>query len=120
MLTSQFLSVIDEYMEGAISLEQLEDWLVPRLPVLFRLPLAEPDAADLAAAVELGLAEVSNQAKTEEEFRKMLKALLGELTSVRAAYPSDKVTVSESSNQTFVMPAVQRVAAEFAGNPLSS
>lgn len=120
MFTSELLSVIDEYVEGVISLEQLEDWLVPRLPSLFRLPLTEPDATDLAAAVELGLAEMSNQAKTEDEFRNMLKALLGELTSVRAAYPSDKVTVSESSNQTLVMPAVQRVSAEFVGNRLFS
>ena len=113
MITSELLSVIDEYVEGVISLVELEDWLVPRLSSLFRLPLTEPDATDLAAAVELGLAEMSNQAKTEDEFRKMLKTLLQGIISVRVVYPPDRVTVTASSNQTSVMPARGHVSDQF-------
>lgn len=100
-MTSELLSVIDQYVEGAITLEQLEDWLVARLVTLFRLPLSEPQATELVAAVELGLAEMSTGTRTEDEFRSLLRALLQRSQIIPLSYPAESpVTRATSSNET--------------------
>lgn len=100
MLTSELLSVIEQYVTGAIILEQLEDWLAPRWVLLFSLPPVEPEATDLAAAVELGLAEISNGSRSEEEFRSMVMTLLQQSRTIPLSYPGQgKMTGTESSNQ---------------------
>ncbi len=71
MLLADLLAVIYEFLEDRITRVQLEDWIVPRLHMLF----ADPDssAADLAATVELGLSELSEGVIDEEEFRSQLR-----------------------------------------------
>ena len=75
-LTSELLSIIYQYVEGIKSLKQLEDWLVPRLPLLFHLPPSDPEATELAALIEGGLAELSRGDRSEEEFRALLRSLI--------------------------------------------
>lgn len=70
------------YVEGRMGLAELEEWLVPRLP-LFMSPGPSPDA-DLAATIELGLAELSAGITTEKELRRTLAALLNSEPTVIA------------------------------------
>jgi len=64
------------YLTGELPLSELENWVVPGLPVLFHNP--ESPEAGLAGCIELGLAEISDGAMTEDEFRVVLKKSLRE------------------------------------------
>lgn len=99
MITSELFIIVDKYVQKNISLEELEDWIVPRLPFFFRLPLSQ--ASEFVAGIELGLAEISNGSRTEEEFRNMLSELLREADTIWLSYPlSNELSVSSSANKT--------------------
>ena len=71
MFTSiDVFSRVTDYIERRITLQELESWLVPMLPVY----LANPDsaAAELVGAIELGLAELSAGILSERSVRKLL------------------------------------------------
>jgi hypothetical protein len=70
LLIPHLLSQVYDFLQGRITRVELEDWIVPRLHILFA-DLDSPEA-DLAAAVELGLAEMSDGLIDEEEFRNEL------------------------------------------------
>jgi len=60
-----------QYLGHQITLEELEDWLVPHLPRYLSMePCSE---SELAGAIELGLAEMSAEQRTEDEFRATLQ-----------------------------------------------
>ena len=114
-LRAELLAKIDGYVEAFITLEELEDWLTPRFPALFRLPLS--DAAELAAPVEHGLAEMSNGTLSEEEFRTQLRRLLEKETTVVLLYPATgQITSSASSNQA--SPIIPYVTSKLVENPV--
>lgn len=79
MISFELSNTISQYITSEISLEELENWLVPRLPAILRSP--ETEDAGIVAEIELGLAEISNRYWTEEEFRIMLNELLMEHTT---------------------------------------
>lgn len=70
-MLDELLSQIYRYLDEKIALEELEDWLVPRLPALLHSP--DADVTELVGTVELGLAEMSIGARSEEEFRALLR-----------------------------------------------
>ena len=98
MLTSELFSVVDQYLARDITLEELEDWLVPRLPFFFKLPYSSD--TEFVAEIEMALADMSNQTQTEDGFRSLLKNLLEQVQVVWVEYPTENETnYTESSNQ---------------------
>lgn len=94
-------SIVEQYLEGSISLADMEDWLVPRLPILFHLPPMEPEATDLAADIEVGLAELSSGELSEGEFRNILRNLIAPVQVVYTEYPLGRsATYTGASNST--------------------
>jgi len=76
MLSSELREKITEFVESDMPMNELEEWLVPRLPWFMR----EPYSADsnVVAEVELGLAETNAGIQTIKEFRDNLKRVLGD------------------------------------------
>jgi hypothetical protein len=105
MISSDLREKIFQYIESDISKAQLEEWLVPKLPVFLRYP--ESADADVVSAVELGLAEILTGIKTEDDFRKFLRQVVQEQIAVATFFPSaPSVNVeSTSSNQLYDNPA---------------
>lgn len=98
MLRAELYEIIDRYVERHIKLEELEDWLVARFPLFFRLPYSSD--TEFVAEIEMALAEMSHKTFTEEEFRNLLKNLLGRQQVVWASYPAtSEETHAQSSNQ---------------------
>lgn len=96
-MLARLMFVVYEYLDNAMTLEQLEDWLVPRLPVLFQIP--DAPIARLAATIELGLAEIGDGVIDEEEFRNLLQSAVREEATLTFFYPTEMpMTESTSSN----------------------
>jgi len=75
MMFADLVSIVFEYLADVVTVEQLEDWMVPRLVRLFEVP--DSPVAQLAATIELGLAEIDDGVIEEEEFRTCLQAAIG-------------------------------------------
>lgn len=97
MLTSELFDMVDQYLERVISLHTLEDWLVPRLPLFFKLPYSSVE--ELVAAIEVGLADISNSTISEEEFRHSLRDSINRQT----VYP---ITFADVTQENFASSAV--------------
>ncbi len=76
MLEAELRKNLELYLARKLTLRQLEEWAVPHLPKLFANP--DSSVAKLAAALELGLAELSSKARTGKELRQSLKEALAE------------------------------------------
>lgn len=100
MISSDFRDKILQVVEGSITIEQLEEWLVPRLPVF----LTSPDStiSDIVAIIELGLAEMSDGVRTKDEFLELLQNVAEEQETILTYYPPSlpDPNVSGSSNET--------------------
>ena len=71
MISSDLMDQITQYLNNQITINDLEDWLVPREPWLLRDPIS--DDADIVGVIELGLAEMGSGIRSEEEFRDFLR-----------------------------------------------
>lgn len=72
MITSiEIFSWANDYLEKRISLHELESWLVSMLPVYLSNPTSE--AAELVGVIELGLAEINADIRTERSLRLLLR-----------------------------------------------
>ena len=114
-LTSEIFSKVFQYLDGKISLEDIEDWLVPHLYEFLTLPPCS--AAELAGIVELGLAEMSRGQSSEEDFRSLLKKYIREHDTITIDMrPPELVCVSSTANTTQIvypaMPSEIRVSLE--------
>lgn len=91
MFTIELIDKISRYIENEIKLEELENWIVEREPIL----ISDPDSVDasLVAAVELCLAEFSDGVKSEDEIRTYLRNALQEHNTIF-------LEISESSAYT--------------------
>lgn len=103
MAEYEFFEKINQYIDGDISLEQLEDWYVPRLPTL----IDDEDSAEsnLVASLELGLAELSSGVQSENELKEYLSEALSEVqVELRPIFldPRDESIrwITGSSNET--------------------
>jgi uncharacterized membrane protein len=86
MITSALREKIIDFTESQITLDQLEEWFVPRSLEFFRQP--ESEDAIIAGAIELCLAESSEQIKSLDECRDYLRQALSE-HSVFVEYPGN-------------------------------
>jgi hypothetical protein len=99
MISLELRDQIFQYIYEDITLEQLEDWVVPRLPDF--LKFYDSTDADIISAIELGLAELNNHNWTEEKFRTYLNEALQELiVMVQFTAEPNILTTSGSSNKT--------------------
>src|SRR3972149_5242112 len=100
MLSSDLRDKVLQFVESSINMGQLEEWLVPRLSFFLRTP--DTVDADVVAAIELGLAEVSSGIKTKDEFRDYLKNVLRENSAISTFFPANlsQRTESGSANRT--------------------
>lgn len=94
-MLAHLLSAIYRYLDRAITLEQLEDWVISQLPVLFQIP--DSVVARLAAAIELGLAEIGDGMIEEEGFRDLLQAGVVQEVTLSFFYPTE-IAISESTS----------------------
>jgi|SRR5581483_2452016 hypothetical protein len=100
MISPEFQEQVMQYLNLNISLEELEKWLAPFLYDF----LADPDSADakLAGTIELGLADLANGVRTEDEFRNDLKErLLALLSNWRVINEPDILTGAATKHTLF-------------------
>jgi hypothetical protein len=96
-LTSEIFSKVFQYLDGKISVEDIEDWLVPHLYEF--LTLHPCSAVELAGVLELGLAEMSSRQCSEDEFRSLLKKYIQEHDTITIDMrPPELVCTSSSGN----------------------
>ncbi len=75
-LGPEITSRLDEYISGAISREQFEDWFYP---AVLDLDLHDwPNDANLVWATKLRLAEFSNGHMSEDDLRSALREIMKE------------------------------------------
>ena len=109
MFTSELFDVVDQYLERIISLQELENWVVPRLPIFFKLPYFGGE--ELITEIEMGLAEIGDKTLTEEAFRSSLRDFFNRQITFTISYPDiSKEDFEGSSNQSFSSPAVPEFA----------
>lgn len=70
----EILTKVSQYLDHRITLSEFEEWTVSSLSFLVSLPPST--VQELVGAVELGLVEMSNSSRTEDEFRDMLQNLV--------------------------------------------
>lgn len=82
MLSSKLRRKINQFLEAAITIEELEDWYVARLPLL----LIDPNStdSDLVSAIELGLAELNAGIRDENNLRQFLEEALRQAAVLEA------------------------------------
>jgi hypothetical protein len=105
-LTSDVFNKVFQYLDGKISVEDIEDWFVPHLYEFLALPPC--GASELAGIVELGLAEMSSGQSSEEDFRSLLKKYIREHDTITIDIrPPELACTSSSANTTQIMfPAI--------------
>lgn len=74
MLSSDLAAKVQEYLDNHISLEELSDWLAPRIP--FYLEHHPSEDSDLVGTVELGRAEMDDEIANEADLRQSLAEAL--------------------------------------------
>lgn len=99
MLSLELRNIIYQFVNSEITIEELENWYVPRLAFLLSDP--NSDDADVVAAVELGLAELSNGLTDEDELRATLASVLKEQKTLFVqSNKSRSSIITGTSNQT--------------------
>jgi len=73
-ITSELYEKVIEYVNDEISVTQFENWLLPNLGQILALPDCPP--RDLAADIQLGLAEMSNGDRSEAELKDLIRELI--------------------------------------------
>lgn len=102
MLSPELKNKIADYVGSTITLEQFEDWIVPRLRGYLR-NLGTTDS-NAVSAIELGLSEMSAGLKNEVEFRSDLEKITRNAISELAFNTPMPLTVSGSINKTEKFP----------------
>lgn len=101
MISSEIIEKVNQVIEGKTSIEELEEWLVPRLPFYVKVPVS-PDA-NAVAFIELDLAELNAGIQTLTEFRLSLQQMLQENDIVVLyEYPERSNTITTSSDNELI------------------
>jgi len=114
MLISELQEQVFRYIDGIVSLSNLEDWYVPRLPMLVTSPYTE----ELVSTIELGVIEIGSGLRSEDQFKELLREFMREHNTITIQYPETDLVISETaSNQpiTPLMPGMPYVTAGFVG-----
>jgi hypothetical protein len=105
MISFQLHEKVIRYLQDEIEIEQLEEWLAPRLSDFFQIP--DSSDARVVSTIELGLAEMGDGILSLEEFHIMLsEELQKEIFTVLEAEPINSVSITGSSNQSNYFNAV--------------
>ena len=86
------LSVALDYVEGRTSLDDVQEWVVPRLGELLADPRSTP--SELAALFELGAADVAAGELQEDELRELVADFIRAHQPVRINLGSVVVTAT--------------------------
>lgn len=97
---AQFPAIVWDFLDGKLSLQELEDWLVPRLVLFLSVPYHV--ASKLAGLVELGLAEMSIGHCSEDEFKASLKRFLQDQPALIVDYGRPLVHTGSRSTTVVV------------------
>lgn len=98
MISHALQSVVLEYIRSDIELEDLEDWLAPRLHSSFDSGSSADE--DLVAEIELGLAEVADGTLTEDEFRQSLLSTIQQRSTIMPVDDDTEIVTSFGSSET--------------------
>ena len=82
-MSMELHSKIYEYVSHKISLQELESWIVPRLP--YFISQTDSSVEELASAVELCLAELQAGLRSQRSIRAFLARQLGDNPIIWAA-----------------------------------
>lgn len=106
MISPDLMDQINLYLDNQITVSDLEDWLVPREPWLLRNPIS--DDANFVGVIELGLAEIGSDIRTEDEFRETLRQeVLNKSTTLRPTFlPTDSQVEYGTANSTVSPPVI--------------
>lgn len=96
MLVRQLFKKVHEYISGQLGLADLEEWLVPRLPIFYKLPFGT--VSELVDKIEFGLAEISAGVRSEPEFRRLLTEFIT-TWAMPISYPETGATQSQCSDK---------------------
>jgi hypothetical protein len=114
MITSELQDQVFRYIDGKISMGDLQQWYVPRLPILLTSSYTE----ELVSTIELGLIEVGSGLRSEGEFRELLGEFIRQHETITIQYPETDIVISTSaSNQpiTPLVPSMPYVKVGFVG-----
>jgi len=95
MLSPDLRDKLGQFLDGMLGIEELEEWIVARLRV-FMEPPDTPDAS-VVAAIELGLAEMSDGIRSEAQFRDLMRHVLLEHSRLLVVF----LPVPESRSETY-------------------
>ena len=99
----ELISKVNDYVEGRITLRGLERWLVPRLAMFLRDP--DTELGQLAALVELSLAELEAGIVSQRSIRARLARELGDNVLIFVPQPHQGIEENAtSSTGTFLEP----------------
>lgn len=112
MITSELQEKVFHYLDGMISMSDLQEWYVPRLPMLLTSPYGE----ELVSTIELGMIEVGSGLRSEDQFKELLREFIREHDIIRIQYAEPDIVISMgASNQpiTPLIPSMPYVSAGF-------
>lgn len=100
MISVEVNDKIHQFLEGQITLHELDDWIVPYLPCL----AVDPHSADMeiVSVIELGIAEIDDGISSEEILRNQLLNLIKNINLMYEGDPCNESLMSSSSNETIV------------------
>lgn len=102
MITSELQEQVFRYIDGIISIGELEEWYIPRLPILVTSPYTE----EVVSTIELGLIEIGSGLRSEDEFKELLQEFIREHNTITFQYPETDVVVSTSSSNQPITPLI--------------
>jgi len=95
MQVARFYDTVFRYIDGTVSLYELESWIAQNLN--FLLSIGSIDLENLVNTIELSRAEMSEGHRTEEEFRSEIRAYIESHPTIALQLPTSTLTTSSSS-----------------------
>lgn len=96
-LSCELKNEVVQYLQGQVTLHQLESWLMPRIQC-FMEPPATADA-EMAAAVYHGLVEIGDGLRTEDQMRGYLHGVLRRIEAQPCPADCKQEVTSSASNR---------------------
>lgn len=98
MLSFMLKEKVLAFLAGELTLQELEEWYVPRLPLL--VTNLESVETELVSALDLGLAEMNDGIRTEDELRILLVETIRKWETKWADLPPASTTSTSESRTT--------------------
>ena len=116
MITSELQEQVFHYLDGIINLSELEEWYVPRLPMLVTSPYTE----ELVSTIELSLIEMDSGLRSEEEFKEFLREFMRQHETIMIQDSESGVMYTTSASNQAVTPLIPSMPYVSAGFPVAS